>query len=32
MDLTAQREFKPERTVPGREAEHILDIILGLAK
>ena len=32
MDLTAQREFKPERTVPGREAEHVLDIILGLAK
>jgi tetratricopeptide (TPR) repeat protein len=32
MDLTPQRLFEPERTVPGREAIRILDVVLGLAK
>lgn len=32
MDLTPQRMFEPERTVPGREAVRILELILGLAK
>jgi len=32
MDLTPRRMFEPERTVPGREAIRILDIVLGLAK
>ena len=32
MDLTPQRAFEPERTVPGREAVHVLDVVLGLAR
>ena len=32
MDLTPQRMFEPERTVPGREAIRILDVVLGLSK
>jgi hypothetical protein len=32
MDLTPQRLFEPEKTVPGREAIRILDVVLGLAK
>jgi len=32
MDLTPQRMFEPDRTVPGREAIRILNIVLGLAK
>lgn len=32
MDLTPQRMFEPERTVPGREAMRVLDVVLGLAK
>jgi len=32
MDLTPQRTFEPERTVPGREAVRVLDTLLGLAK
>jgi tetratricopeptide (TPR) repeat protein len=32
MDLTPQRMFEPEKTVPGHEAIRILDIVLGLAK
>lgn len=32
MDLTPQRTFEPERTVPGREAVRALDTLLGLAK
>jgi len=32
MDLTPQRAFEPERTVPGREAARVLDDVLGLAR
>lgn len=32
MDLTPRRMFEPERTVPGREAIRILDVVLGLSK
>ena len=32
MDLTPQRTFGPERTVPGGDAVRILDIVLGLAR
>lgn len=32
MDLTPQRTFEPERTVAGREAVRVLDVVLGLAK
>jgi Tfp pilus assembly protein PilF len=32
MDLTPQRTFGPERTVPGSDAVRILDIVLGLAR
>jgi len=32
MDLTPQRTFEPERTVPGREAVRSLETLLGLAK
>jgi len=32
MDLTPQRMFEPERTVPGREAVRILDTLLGLVQ
>ncbi len=32
MDLTPQRTFEPERTVPGSEAVRILDTLLRLAK
>jgi len=32
LDLTPQRMFEPERTVPGREAIRVLDVLLGLAR
>lgn len=32
MDLTPQRMFEPERTVPGGEAERVLDVVARLAK
>jgi tetratricopeptide (TPR) repeat protein len=32
MDLTPQRTFGPERTVPGSDAVRILDVVLGLAR
>jgi len=32
MDLSADRMFEPERTVPGGEAARVLDLVLRLAK
>lgn len=32
LSLTPERNFEPERTVTGREAIRVLDLILGLAK
>jgi len=32
MDLSPQRTFDPEQTVPGREAVRVLNVISGLAK
>ncbi len=32
MDLTPQRMFEPERTVAGREAARVLDVVLGLTR
>jgi tetratricopeptide (TPR) repeat protein len=32
MDLTPQRMFEPEKTVPGRDAVRVLDIVQGLAR
>jgi Tfp pilus assembly protein PilF len=32
MTLTPERMFEPERTVSGREAIRVMDLILGLAK
>ncbi|MGD1009152.1 MAG: tetratricopeptide repeat protein [Candidatus Aminicenantales bacterium] len=32
MDLKPQRTFEPEKTVPGRDAAKVLDIVQGLAR
>lgn len=32
MDLAPERTFKPEQSVPGREAIKALEILLGLIK
>jgi Tfp pilus assembly protein PilF len=32
MTLTPERMFEPERTVPGNEANRVMDLILGLAR